>query len=453
MIIEQFEDRQLSHYSYAILNEEEREIMLIDPSRNTAAYTSFAIQHRARIMGVVETHPHADFVSSHLELHQAAGVIIYTSKLTGAGYPHQAFDEGDTIRLGKINLRALNTPGHSPDSICIVLEQDGKDSAVFTGDTLFIGDCGRPDLREKAGNLKATRQSLAGQMYHSLREKLMVLNDEVLVYPAHGAGTLCGKSLSAANSSTIGAEKTGNWCLQPMTEQEFTTELLTEQPFIPKYFPYDVELNKTGAPSLQESLRKIPMAAWKDSTQVEPQLWIVDTRDQEKFKAGHLKNSINIMQNGKFETWLGSIVQRHEKFYLVAESSHSLQEMMERTASIGYESQVKQAFTLEPGALISPTAALTTPPLDWKEFKEHEQAFTIVDVRNVPERKGHPIFSDSLGIPLGELRERSGEIPVDKPIAVHCAGGYRSAAASSLLQSIFKDKVPVFDIGEAIKNF
>jgi hydroxyacylglutathione hydrolase len=189
MIIEQFEDRQLSHYSYAILSEEEQKIILIDPSRNTSAYISFAARHAAKIIGVIETHPHADFVSSHLELHQAAGLhqtaglhqvaglhqtvgahkaagaTVYTSRLTGALYPHQGFDEGDTIRLGKINLRALNTPGHSPDSICIVLEQDGEDKVVFTGDTLFIGDCGRPDLREKAGALKATRLSLAKDMY------------------------------------------------------------------------------------------------------------------------------------------------------------------------------------------------------------------------------------------------------------------------------------------------
>ncbi|HWK07280.1 MAG TPA: MBL fold metallo-hydrolase [Puia sp.] len=485
MIIEQFEDRHLSHYSYAILHEEGREIILIDPSRNIALYTSFAARYDAKIIGVVETHPHADFVSSHLELHQSTGTqqsaianqpaglphthgaTIYASQLTGAAYPHQAFDEGDTIRLGNLSLRALNTPGHSPDSICIVLQQEGKDLAVFTGDTLFIGDCGRPDLREKAGSTKASRLSLAGQMYHSLRKKLMTLNDDVTVYPAHGAGTLCGKSLSPANSSTIGAEKNSNWCLQPMTEEEFITELLTEQPFIPKYFAYDVELNKTGAPPLQDSLRKIPITTWDagtnaDSIPVDSKLWIVDTRDQAKFAAGHLQNSVNIMQHGRFETWLGSIIAPHEQFCLVAESSSQLQEMMERTAAIGYEPQITRAFILAPGLLTTPLpqahpSVTSIPPLetsappDLEHFNPRE--YTIVDVRNVSERKVHPIFEDSLGIPLGELRERLDEIPMNKPVAVHCAGGYRSAAGSSLLQTIFKDNIPVFDIGEAIKSF
>jgi hydroxyacylglutathione hydrolase len=172
-------------------------------------------------VGVIETHPHADFVSSHLEIHEKTGATLYAHSLVGADYPHKAFDEGDVLEIGDVKLKSLHTPGHSPDGISIVLEHEGKDKAVFTGDTLFIGDVGRPDLRESAGNITAKREELARQMYHSTREKLMKLDDDVLVYPAHGAGTLCGKGLSEANSSTIGAEKMSNYALQEMSEDQF----------------------------------------------------------------------------------------------------------------------------------------------------------------------------------------------------------------------------------------
>lgn len=182
MIIEQFEDKGLAHYFYAILSECENKIMLIDPSRDITPYLSFAEAHDATIIGVIETHPHADFVSGHMELQQVTGAVMYCSKLLGAEYNHQTFDDGDMLVFGKMKLKALNTPGHSPDSISVVLEHNGQDKAVFTGDTLFIGDCGRPDLREQAGNLTAKREQLAKKMYHSLRDKLLMLEDAVWVY-------------------------------------------------------------------------------------------------------------------------------------------------------------------------------------------------------------------------------------------------------------------------------
>lgn len=225
-------------------------MILIDPARNPQPYYDYAKQHDAQIVGIIETHPHADFVSSHLEIAEATGAIVYVSKLVHAQYPHQTFDEGDQIEIGKIRLSAINTPGHSPDSISVKIEYEDKIEAVFTGDTLFIGDCGRPDLREGAGNIKATRHDLAKQMYHSLRDKLATLPGETTVYPAHGAGTLCGKSLSKAQSSTIAAERQTNWSLQEATEEEFVENLLADQPFVPLYFPYDVELNRKGGACL-----------------------------------------------------------------------------------------------------------------------------------------------------------------------------------------------------------
>lgn len=449
MMIKQFEDKNLSHFSYAILSECEQEIILVDPARNPQQYLDYAKENEAKIIGVIETHPHADFVSSHLELHQTPGATIYVSKGVHAAYPHQAFDEGQFIEFGKIKLSALNTPGHSPDSISIVLHHNGTERAVFTGDTLFIGDCGRPDLRETPGDNQSNRLTLAKQMYASLRNKLMKLNDDVVVYPAHGAGTLCGKDLSKESSSTMGEQKQTNWSLQPQEEDEFVENLLKDQPFVPAYFPYDVALNKKGAAVMSESIGKIKQGVPVNKTaekKLDANLWIIDTREENVYKDGHLPHSINVMEKGKFETWLGSIIKPGEKFYLAAGDKEQLQRMLERTASIGYEGQVEEAFVIE-------NAGVQEEKIDVPKFKKNEDDYTIVDVRNHSEISEEKIFSGSLSIPLHELRNRFDEIPTGKPIVVHCAGGYRSAAASSLIHSAFGDKVKVFDLGEAVKEF
>ena len=444
MKIEQFEDQGLAHFSYAILSECAREIGLIDPARNPQQYYDYARANDAKIVAVIETHPHADFVSSHLEIAQATGATIRVSKLLGADYAHEAFDEGDSFTVGKLIFRALNTPGHSPDSISIVLERAGKDVAVFTGDTLFIGDVGRPDLREKAGNITAKREELAKQMYHSLREKLMPLAADVLVYPAHGAGSLCGKALSGANSSTIGAEKIGNPMLQPMSEEDFVKELLADQSFIPKYFGYDVALNKAGAPDYAPSVQQVKRLA--PGAALEAGAVVVDTRPEAEFKKGHVEGAINIQQDGKFETWLGSIVGPEESFYLIAADEARRVDLIQKTAKIGYEPLII-------GALVgTPDTEATMPVLDVNQFRQHPEDYTIVDIRNPVEHRDEPIFAGSLNIPLPELRERAKEIPTDKPVVVHCAGGYRSAAGSSIVA----DALPgteVLDLSEAVKSF
>ncbi len=446
MKIEQFEDKSLSHYSYAILSESERKIVLIDPARNIEPYLDYASQHQAEIIGVIETHPHADFISGHLELHETTGALIYCSKLAGAAYPHQFFDDGDELTFGKIKLKVVNTPGHSPDSICIIVEHEGKDHTVFTGDTLFIGDCGRPDLRESAGNVTATREELASQMYHSLRQKLMILDDSVIVYPTHGAGTLCEKALSNANLSTIGNEKLSNWALADLTENQFVKTLLEDQPFVPKYFPFDVDLNKKGAEALAGSIEKIKIEQAVDLQMLQKEVVIIDTRPSEHFKNGHLPNSINLMANGKFETWLGSIIAPEELFYLTAANENKLAEMLLRTAKIGYEVFVKAAFVLNEGELKS-------NQLDLETFKNNTSDYQIIDIRNDIEVKEHPGFPNSLHIPLPELRNRLNEISTDKPLVVHCAGGYRSAAGSSILENTFPNSVVIYDLGLAVNEF
>jgi len=449
MKIKQFEDKNLAHYSYAITSN--GEMALIDPARNPQPYYDYAKQVNAKIRAVIETHPHADFVSSHLEIHNSTEATIYVSKLVDAEYPHQPFDEGNAIVLGKITLKALNTPGHSPDSISIIaIDENGKQEAVFTGDTLFIGDCGRPDLREQAGAITAARADLAKQMYHSLHNKLMALPNHVLLYPAHGAGSLCGKGLSEQNSSTIGAEKISNWCLQNLSETDFINELLADQPFIPKYFPFDVAVNKKGAEAFATSIsnveKRTPVTCKSCVNSLDPDVLIIDTRPQEQFKKAHLKNAINLMNDTKFETWLGSIVNPGEKFYLLAENEAVLDQLIERSSKIGYEKQIKLAF-------VSNYGTEQTQAFDSAQLRINEDAFTIIDVRNDSEVKTRKIFANAIHIPLHELRERSNEIPVNKPIVVHCAGGYRSAAGSSIINAKLNGSVQVSDLGEAVKKF
>jgi glyoxylase-like metal-dependent hydrolase (beta-lactamase superfamily II)/rhodanese-related sulfurtransferase len=447
--IKQFEDKNLSHYSYAIISN--GEMALVDPSRNPKAYYDLAKDQKVKITTVIETHPHADFVSSHKEIHETTGATLYVSQLLDAEYEHQTFDEGDAIVLGNITLKALNTPGHSPDSISIVaINESGKEIAVFSGDTLFIGDCGRPDLREQAGAITASREELAKQMYHSLRIKLMTLPDDVLLFPAHGAGSLCGKGLSEQKSSSIGAEKISNWSLQNMTEKDFVDELLSDQPFIPKYFTFNVGLNKKGALKYETSVSKVrrrePVKCEGCARALNPDILIIDSRPQAVFKKSHLKNSINLMNDLRFETWLGSIVAPNEKFYLLAENDLVLSELIDRSAKIGYESQIEMAFVLHYGDT-------EMNFFDTASLKNNQDAFSIIDIRHHSEAKVNRIFADTIHIPLHELRERTAELPTHKPILVHCAGGYRSAAGSSIIKAAMKDNIEVFDLSEAVKSF
>ena len=415
-------------------------MVVIDPSRDPQPYYDFATLHEADIVGVIETHPHADFVSSHLEIHQTTGATIYVSKLTGAAYPHEGFDDGDVIELDDIKLKAINTPGHSPDSICILLQDEhGHDAAIFTGDTLFVGDVGRPDLREDVGNITAKKEELAKQMYHSTRDKLMHLPKNVVVYPAHGPGSLCGKNISADLQSTIGRELRENYALQLMDELQFVKTLTADQPFVPKYFGHDVELNKNGAASFQNSVSLVDRSAFISDKNV----LIIDTRPKVDFRNGHIKGSINLQSGEKFETWLGSIVGPNEKFYLIANTESELDVMIKKTAKIGYEGNIKAAL-LTPDNVNEQSA-----DLDLSDFQSNPDNYTIVDVRNWGEVNDGTLFNDPVIIPLPELRERISEIPTDKPIVVHCAAGYRSAAASSIIAAQIK-AIPVYDLGEAI---
>ena len=446
MIIKQFEDKPLAHYSYAIISD--GKMALVDPSRDVKLYYDLAEKHNAKIIAVFETHPHADFVSSHLQIHKETGAKIYVSKLVGANYPHQTFDDGDTLNLGAVTFSAINSPGHSPDSITIIANDADNNYAMFSGDTLFIGDVGRPDLREKAGNMKAKREELAKSMYHTMRHKFNHLPDTTTVYPAHGAGSLCGKNMSTDASSTLGRERIENWAFKDLTEDQFVNHILKDQPFIPAYFGFNVDINKTGADNFESTFCGIPFS-FGITNFINDDSLIIDVRSASQFKENHLKGSINIIaetEDDKVETWLGSIVAPNEAFHLVINSINDRKTMLSRIAKIGYEKQIKSIITL--GANTFETFKV----LDIKDFKKHPNQYTIIDIRNASEVAEGKIFETAISIPLNQLRASKSQIPTDKPIVVHCAGGYRSAAGSSIISNIIKT-VPVYDLSDAVKAF
>ena len=315
---------------------------------------------------------------------------------------------------------------------------------------MFIGDCGRPDLREQVGNITAARKQLAEQMYESLRHKIVPLHNDVIVYPAHGSGSLCGKALSSDKTSTIGLEKLTNWSLQDMSKETFIDTLLANQPFIPKYFQYNVTLNKKGAPDYQSGILNVKISK-VDTNQIphihlDPNILIIDTRHQLEFKKSHLQNAINLMNDVKFETWLGSIVNPMEPFYLIGETEADIIELIDRIAKIGYENQIQEAIILNSGNS-------QMPLFESDRLKSNEDSFTIVDVRNQDEVISKKIFTNAIHIPLHELRERTNELPTHKPILVHCAGGYRSAAGSSIIDSNLELPLGVYDLSDAVKSY
>lgn len=442
MEIKQFFDENLSHASYAIYSN--GEIAVVDPERNPMQYLDYAKEKNAKITAIFETHPHADFVSSHLELHKKTGADIYVSKLAGVNYPHKAVDEGDEIKIGKIALKIMNTPGHSPDGITLLIkDENGQDYAIASGDTLFVGDVGRPDLRESAGNVNKKREELAGDMFETIQTKLKKLNDNVLVYPAHGAGSLCGKITSDAKFTTIGEEKNNNYAFQINDKEKFIDALLEDQPFVPVYFGYDVEVNTKGAPDFEASIKSVPRLS--NDAKLDKNILIVDTRKKDDFRKGHIKGAIHMEEFKKLETWLGAVIRPDEKFYLICESENDFDRILGRLAKIGYEMNVA-------GVLTNPSEGLVkSKEFDLEHFKKNPQKYNIVDVRNHGEFKKGMIFGDATPIPLPELRNRLDEIPTDKPVVIHCAAGIRSAMALSIAEN--KIDTDVYDLGEEIKNY
>ncbi|WP_316813520.1 MBL fold metallo-hydrolase [Pedobacter heparinus] len=440
--VEQFSDKGLAQFSYALLYN--NKILLIDPARDAAPFYEYARKNNAEIVGVIETHPHADFISAHAEIQRNKNVPVYLGRKVGASFKHHALDANDRIPLYQdLHLRVLDTPGHSPDSISLVLADKDKDLVVFSGDALLFGDVGRPDLREYKAGKETERIALAKAMYHTVHQKFARLADEVILYPAHGAGSLCGGNIRDVSSSTIGYERQHNYAFKKYPEAEFVALLLKDLPFIPKYFPYDVELNKKGAADLKQGLSEIKLLP--DNFITEDDAVMVDGRSNVIFNASFLDKAIHIPDGLKFETWLGTVIAPSQKFYIVGENPAQLNALSYKAAKIGYESAIKGAFVFNKK---KPSPAI----VDKEKFDRNTNDYYILDVREAKEVKDKKVFEKSVNIPLSELSGRLKEIPLDKPVVVHCASGYRSAIASSLLRYNLNGLL-ILDLGEAVQTY
>jgi glyoxylase-like metal-dependent hydrolase (beta-lactamase superfamily II)/rhodanese-related sulfurtransferase len=437
MILHQFYLNCLAHASYLIADEQTRVAAVVDPQRDIDQYLTFAHEHGLQIAHVVLTHLHADFIAGHLELRDRAGATIYLGAAARAEYAFTPLRDGDRIELGRVRLQAIETPGHTPESVSIaVYDLDRSDTtphAVLTGDTLFIGDVGRPDLRAALG-WSAT--DLGGLLYESLRTKLMSLPDESLVYPAHGAGSLCGKAISKETVSTIGEQRRSNYALQPMSKGEFVDLVTADQPDAPPYFTYDAVLNSKERQTLDEALaREVnPMTLDQLLALHAVGAQVLDTRDPTDFAAAHLAGSINVGLCGQYATWAGTVLSRDRPIVIIADPGRE-QEAAIRLGRIGFDHVVGHLADGLGSLARRPDLTATTERISAPLAAERlaTGAPLAVDVRGPRERE-QKFVAGSVSIPLNHLLERVQELPKDRPLLVYCAGGYRSSIAASLLQ-------------------
>lgn len=437
MIFKQFYLPCLAHASYLIGDEKSGTAVVVDPQRDIDQYVAFATEHDLKIKHVFLTHLHADFVAGHLELRDRVGATIYLGAAAKAGYAFTPVRDGHVLDLGSVRLKILETPGHTPESISILVfdltASDTQPHAVLTGDTLFIGDVGRPDLRAALG-WSAT--DLGGMLFDSLHTKLLGLPDQSLVYPAHGAGSLCGKSLSKETVSTMGEQRRVNYALQPMSKQAFIQVVTADQPDAPAYFTYDAVLNSEERPTLDQTLAHVSAMTLDDVLALqEVGAQILDTRDPAEFASAHLSGSINIGLGGQYATWAGTILDRDHPIVIIADPGRE-NESATRLGRIGFDHivgylqdglhslQSRPDLTIATERLSAPFAA---------ELLSSPQPPLAIDVR-APRERDQKYIDGSLPLPLNHLAENLDKLPHDRPLLVFCAGGYRSSIAASLLQ-------------------
>jgi hydroxyacylglutathione hydrolase len=438
VIFKQFYLPCLAHASYLVGDEATGTAAVVDPQRDIDQYIAFAAEHALRIKHVFLTHLHADFVAGHLELRDRVGATIYLGAAAKAGYAFTPLRDGDTLEFGRVRLKVLETPGHTPESISILVydlnASETQPYAALTGDTLFIGDVGRPDLRAALG---WSASELGGMLFDSLHTKLLALPDQSLVYPAHGAGSLCGKALSKETVSTLGEQRRLNYALQPMSREAFIQVVTADQPEAPPYFHYDAVLNSEERPTLDEALARemnpltldAVLALQADGAQ------ILDTRDPDEFAAAHLAGSINIGLGGQYATWAGTVLDRTHPIVIIADPGRE-NEAAIRLGRIGFDHVAGylqdglHSLTSRP-ELVAFTERLSAPFA--AELLSSSQPPLAIDVRAVREREQKHI-GDSLGIPLNRLAENLKTLPKDRRLLVYCTGGYRSSIAASLLQ-------------------
>ncbi len=429
MTFEQFYLGCLAHASYLLGSEGVAAV--VDPQRDVGIYLETASKLGLRIAHIIETHLHADFVSGHRELAERTGATIYLGEGSGATFPHRSVRDGDEIGFGQCRLRFLQTPGHTLESVSVVvtdLERGDAPLAVLTGDTLFIGDVGRPDLSETK-----TPAELAGLLYDSLRGKLLTLPDDVLVYPAHGAGSMCGRNISADRNSTIGRERRSNYALQPMERERFVELLTQDLPARPEYFQRDVDVNRRGAAALDDLPALASLAPREVLDRQRQGVTILDTRPAAEYCAGHVPGSIAIGLGGQFASWAGSLIGLDRDLILVAEHQ-TAEEARMRLARVGIERVVG---VLEDGIAGWAGAGLplaATGQITVQELDAQRGELAVVDVRRQPEwNDGHIPGAEHR--PLDQFRAGMATLDRARPMAVHCKSGYRSLIACSLLEA------------------
>jgi hydroxyacylglutathione hydrolase len=430
MYFEQFYLGCLAHASYMLGSE--GQAVVVDPQRDVEIYLQAAEKHGLKITQIFETHLHADFVSGHIELAERTGATIHISAKAEATFPHAALLDGKELKLGKIKITVLETPGYTPESMCLVITDEEKSAnpwAVLTGDTLFIGDVGRPDLSKAF-----TPPQLAGMLYDSLHNKLLTLSDDVLVYPAHGAGSLCGRNMRAERSSTIGTERLTNYALQIKSRDEFIRQLTENLPSRPEYFLQDAQINRAGAPALSELPELPAVSAQELRALLEQEVFALDVRPNADFAAAHVSGSVNIALSGQFASWAGTILGLGARPVLIADTPEQYAEARLRLARVGIEDprgflQGGTKAWKDAGFPLETLQQITPQDLHARASSHRLQ---ILDVRREAEwESGH--MKDAIWFPLDNFKVSAPEIDPAAPLAVHCQGGYRSVIACSLL--------------------
>lgn len=433
MYFKQFYLGCLAQASYMIGSKGEAAV--VDPRRDIEAYIDEAAREGLTIRHVIETHLHADFVSGHRELAARTGAKIYFGAKAQAKFDYVAVHEGDEIVLGDVTLRFLETPGHTPESLSVLVIDRAKSEtpeAVLTGDTLFIGDVGRPDLLGS----KMSAQELAGMLYDSLHEKLLELPDSVAVYPAHGAGSLCGRNISSETSSTIGQQRRFNYALQPMAREEFVRMMTTDLPEAPAYFSRDVRLNREGPADLSELPSPTALSAAAVDELRRSGAVVLDTRPATQYGTGHVPGSLNIGLGGQFASWAGALIPPEKPIVLVTEDEEHVGEARTRLARVGLENvagYLAGGFLdwHESGHPLAATEQISVDELHHRIAQG--EVGQLVDVRRPGEwQAGH--IAEARHLPLNHLAERAAELDRAKPVTAICAGGYRSSIATSLLE-------------------
>jgi hydroxyacylglutathione hydrolase len=446
MYFKQFYLGCLAHASYLIGSDGEAAV--VDPQRDVDQYVVEASSVGLKIKYVIETHLHADFVSGHRELASRTGARIVFGQKAGAIFPHLAVKDGDEIELGKIILRFLETPGHTPESVTVLIidtEVSNAPLKALTGDTLFIGDVGRPDL---AGSKGHTAQQMAGMLYDSLHNKLLKLDDEVEVWPAHGAGSLCGRNISKETSSTIGHQRQFNYALQPMTTEQFVKMMTTDLPEAPAYFSKDAEINRSGARLLGELPRPDALLPEDVKKLVQDGVTILDVRNSAFFGAGHVPGAINLSLNGQFASWSGSLLKLDTPVVIIAEDDEQVSSAVTRLARVGIENVRgylnggMYAWNLSGLSLASiPQIAVD----ELKHLLDEGRDLQLIDVRQPGEyESGH--VPAAINLPLGHLSENASLFDPNRQTAVICASGYRSSAATSVLSKLGFEPANLFNV-------